>query len=218
MNNFAIIQSRRKPFNLFISLAEYKFDFPVFSIDLFVEMTPSEFACLFGQIWKCYPQYFFYDKNILLCNLRKFWTFCKNKELIDSVSNSFVNQYNDLSLDSTVSYQNVYSEFIAENGIFYDYFHERHEDGFEEGYSQISYELDVLINRECFKKQLFYYDCCTRNFPNLVIGSKISLKGRIIINKIPVDVTLHYKIISEHPSSCLCDCSKDRSILSISSE
>lgn len=185
----------KNAFNLFISIGSYplKLDYPLFAINIDIPLSKKEFYCLFGQTWNVSPYMWIYDKDILLCNLRKFWK--KNNTM---AAHQFYEQFNSLQLKNIESsYSLIEKEFTSPDGILYKYFHEYNNSQItEQGYKQISYYLDDLIDRKCYNKQLFYYSKCTQTFPNLIDDSHITLYGRFIIHNIPFNVSLNYYIHS----------------------
>ena len=207
--------ARRNPFNLYIAIASLplELEYPLYYIHLKVKLTKKEFACIFGQIWRCWiasSYMWIYDEKILLCNLRKLWRAPKESQNVytDIVARQFIEQFNSFYLSNvTTTYDKIY-------------FHEHSTDTsrYKEGYKLISYHLDDKIKRDCYEDQLFYYSdpshgcqcqcppCLHDPYPNLVIGSSITLYGRIIIHGIPFNISLTYVVISDRDLETVSNC------------
>jgi len=179
---------KRNAFNLFISIIDKPFNFEIlekkYNINLIINLTKEEFICIFGQTWNCtnkYPYLWLYDENELLCNLKRLFL-----KIYEILANQFLDQFviNDIIPNTEL----LYEAFMPNNGIFYNYF-------IKDSYKDIAYLIDSEINRNCYKKQLFYYDKCSSSYPNLSNDFCILLVGKLIIFNRKISISLIFKII-----------------------
>lgn len=181
---------KRNAFKLFITISDKPFNFePLetkYNINLEIKLKKKEFVCIFGQKW-CYnmkyPYLWLYNEKKLLCKLKKLFKH-KNKDLTEQ----FIEQFKVKNLIFNIDL--LHESFLPNNGIFYKYF-------VKDVYKDIAYLLDIEINRECFKKQLFYYDNCTNEYPNLKKDFYILLVGKLILFNKKVSISLKYTIIDD---------------------
>ena len=170
--------------------------FPLYEINLVVELSALEFADLFGQSWKCYPYIFMYDECILRNRLRDFWKeiVCLHQQAenlrVTNISQALLDNLEGLDLKNIgiPSLNEIKKEFYSDDGILYSYFHQ------DRSFSEISFYLDYLIERDCYGQQLFYFDCCTQKYPYLLSGSEIKINGQLILYGIPINISLTYII------------------------
>lgn len=177
-NLYIVIDSN--PLNIDSSIEKY-------DIKLKFELTKKDFVCLFGQKWCCFNKFTYawiYDKKKLLCKLKQFWN--SNNENYKLISNQFLNQFTVRNVIPNVEL--LQKSFLSDyNGIFYEYL-------VKNTYEDISYLLDINIDRSSYKKQLFYYDKCQNTYPNLPDSFYILLYGDIFIFNKRVSLSLIYKI------------------------
>lgn len=181
---------KRNAFNLFITISDQPFDFELlekkYNINLEINLTKKEFGCIFGQYWCCNnksPYLWLYNENRLLCNLMKLF-FKINVNLGDQFLKQF--KIKDIIPDIDL----LYESFLPNDGILYNYF-------VKNAYKDISYLLDSEINRDCFYKQLFYYDDCLDTYPNLSDDFYILLVGKLLIFNRKISISLKYNIIND---------------------
>lgn len=177
---------KRNAFNLFITIGEKPFNFDIlekrYNINLTIELSKKEFACIFGQTWCCNSFLWLYNNELLLCKLKKIF----EKRYIN-LSEQFLEQFaiNDIIPNIEL----LKNAFYPGDGIFYKYF-------VKDAYKDIGYLLDNEINRKCFYKQLFYYSKCLQNYPNLSNDFYILLVGKLLIFNRKISISLKYKIIN----------------------
>lgn len=181
---------KRNAFNLFITISDIPFNFEIlekkYNINLEIKLTKHQFACIFGQHWCCnmrHPYLWLYNETKLLCKLKKLF-----KHKYKDLAEQFLEQFKVKDIIPNIDL--LYESFLPNKGIFYTYF-------VKNVYKEISYLLDIEINRDCFKKQLFYYDKCLNSYPNLKEDFYILLVGKLIIFNRKISISLKYTIIDD---------------------
>lgn len=181
---------KRNAFNLYITISDQPFNFDIlekkYNINLELKLTKKEFICIFGQHWCCYnknPYLWLYNEKQLYCNLKKLF-----KKKYKYLTEQFLKQFHIKDIIPNIDL--LYESFLPNGGIFYTYF-------VKNVYKDISYLLDMQINRECFKEQLFYYDNCLNYYPNFKDKFYILLVGKLIIFNTKVSISLKYSIMND---------------------
>lgn len=182
---------KRNAFNLYITISDQPFNFDLlekkYNINLEIKLTKKEFICIFGQYWCCNnknPYLWLYNENKLYCNLKKLF-----KKIYRDLAEQFLEQFKIKDIIPNIDL--LYESFLPNEGVFYTYF-------VKNVYKDISYILDMQISRDCFKKQLFYYDSCLDSYPNLINTFYILLVGKLIIFNRKVSISLKYSIMDEN--------------------
>ena len=95
-----------------------------------------------------------------------------------------------LGTDVQASITDIEDAFTScgERSILYKYFHSM------ETIEKISTELDSYIDRETYTNQTFFFDLCTRDWPNMDSDSHVTLNGVILFRDIYIKINLRYYI------------------------